>query len=59
MFGWLKRDPVKALKAQYAKTLEQARDAQRNGNLALYGALTEESERIDAEIERLQASTAP
>lgn len=55
MFGWLKRDPVKALKAQYAKTLEQARDAQRNGNLALYGALTEESERIDAEIERLQA----
>lgn len=54
MFGWLKRDPVKALKAQYAKTLEQARDAQRNGNLALYGALTEESERIDAEIERLQ-----
>ena len=53
------RDPVKALKVQYAKTLEQARDAQRNGNLALYGALTEESERIDAEIERLQASTAP
>ena len=59
MFGWLKRDPVKALKAQYAKTLEQARDAQRNGNLALYGALTEESERIDAEIERLQPTAAP
>ncbi len=55
MFGWFKRDPVKALKAQYAKTLEEARDAQRNGNLALYGALTEESERIDAEIERLEA----
>lgn len=59
MFGWLKRDPVKALKAQYAKTLEQARDAQRNGNLALYGALTAESERIDAEIERLQPTAAP
>lgn len=53
MFGWFKRDPVKALKAKYAKKLEEARDAQRNGNLALYGALTEEAEHIDAEIERL------
>jgi hypothetical protein len=55
MFGWFKRDPVKVLKAQYAKTLEAARDAQRNGNLALFGTLTEESERIDAEIVRLEA----
>ncbi len=57
MFGLFKRDPVKALKAQYAKKLEQARDAQRNGNLALYGALIEESEQIDAEIQRLEAKT--
>jgi len=57
MFGLFKRDPLKTLKARYAKTLEQARDAQRNGNLALYGALTEESERIDAEIVRLEAKT--
>lgn len=57
MFGLFKRDPLKTLKERYAKTLEQARDAQRNGNLALYGALTEESERIDAEIVRLEAKT--
>lgn len=36
MFGWFKRDPVKALEAQYAKKLEEARDAQRNGNLDAY-----------------------
>ncbi len=55
MFGLFKRDPVKALKAKYAKLLEEARDAQRNGNLMLYGTLTEEAERVDAEIVRLEA----
>lgn len=55
MFGLFKRDPVKKLKAQYEKKLLEARDAQRNGDMALFAALTEESEKIAAEIERLEA----
>ena len=53
MFGLFKRDPLKALTAQYEKTLVAARDAQRNGNLALFGALTEQSEKLAADIDRL------
>ncbi len=53
MFGLFKRDPLKALTAQYEKTLVAARDAQRNGNLALYGALIEQSEKLAADIDRL------
>ena len=55
MFGLFKRDPLKALTAQYEKTLMAARDAQRNGNLALYSALIEQSEKLAADIDRLAA----
>lgn len=55
MFGPFKRDPVKRLKAQYEQKALEARDAQRNGDMLLFAALTEESEKIAAEIERLEA----
>lgn len=55
MFGLFKRDPLKALTAEYEKTLLAARDAQRNGNLELFGTLTEQSERLAADIDRLAA----
>ena len=56
MFGlFKKRDPLKSLTARYEKLLVAARDAQRNGDLALYGALTEQSEAIAADIDRLAA----
>ncbi|MBC7897309.1 MAG: Lacal_2735 family protein [Cytophagaceae bacterium] len=55
MFGLFKRDPLKALTAEYERTLVAARDAQRSGNLALFGTLTEQSEKLAAEIDRLAA----
>ena len=55
MFGLFKRDPLKALTAEYERTLVSARDAQRSGNLALFGTLTEQSEKLAAEIDRLAA----
>lgn len=55
MFGLFKRDPLKVLTAQYEKTLMAARDAQRNGNLAQFGELTEQSEKLAADIDRLAA----
>lgn len=55
MFGLFKRDPIKNLRAQYERKLVEAREAQRNGNIALFAALTEESERIAADIDRLEA----
>jgi hypothetical protein len=53
MFGLFKRDPAKALKKAYAQKLEEARDAQRRGDIAGYGALIAESEALAAELDRL------
>ncbi len=56
MFGFLRRDPLKLAKKNYAQKLEAARDAQRKGDMALFAELTAESEQIAAEIDRLSAS---
>lgn len=56
MFGWLRRNPRKKLEAQYAQKLEQARDAQRNGNIKGYADLMAEAETILQEIDRLAES---
>ncbi|WP_298861818.1 DUF6435 family protein [uncultured Gimesia sp.] len=53
MFGWLRGDPKKKLEARYAAKLEQARDAQRNGNIQGYATLMAEAETILQEIDRL------
>ncbi len=53
MFGWFRSDPKKKLEAQYAAKLEQARDAQRNGNIQGYAALMAEAEAILQEMDRL------
>lgn len=53
MFGWFRSDPKKKLEAQYAAKLEQARDAQRNGNIQGYASLMAEAETILQEIDRL------
>lgn len=54
MFGWLRRDPKKKLETQYARKLEAARDAQRNGDIQGFAALTSEAEEILKEIDRLE-----
>lgn len=53
MFGWLRSDPKKKLETQYARKLEEARDAQRNGNIQGFATLTAEAEQILQEIDRL------
>jgi len=58
MFGWLRRDPRKKLEAQYARKLEQARDAQRNGNIQGYAQLMAEAESLLQEIDSLPEPTA-
>lgn len=56
MFGWFRSDPKKKLEAQYAKKLEAARDAQRNGNIQGYASLMAEAETILQEIDSLTES---
>jgi len=58
MFGWLRRDPRKKLETRYANKLEQARDAQRNGNIQGYAQLMADAETILQEIDRLPDPTA-
>lgn len=53
MFGLFRRDPKKKLEIQYARKLEAARDAQRNGDILGYSDLITESEEILKEIDQL------
>ena len=56
MFGWLRGDPKTKLESQYTQKLEQARDAQRNGNIQGYASLMAEAETILQKIDRLTES---
>ena len=47
--------PAKPTQAGQKLALVAARDAQRSGNLALFGTLTEQSEKLAADIDRLTA----
>lgn len=53
MFGLFKKDPKKALEKKRAQILEQAMQRQRNGDIRGYSELTEEAEKIFAEIQKL------
>ena len=55
MLKWLKPDPIKKLQKESDKKAEQALQAQRNGNIALYADLTKEVEDIDAKVKKLKA----
>lgn len=55
MFKWLKSDPTKALQKEHDKKFEEAFQAQRNGNIALYGQLTKECDDIQKKIKELKA----
>jgi len=54
MFNLFKKDPVSALKKQYAKKLEDALQYQRSGDIKTYSMLTHEAEQILAEIDQLE-----
>ena len=58
MFGWLKKDPVKKLEAQYSAKLLEARDIQRNGDVVRASDLYAEAETILTQIKTLEAESA-
>ena len=53
MFGFLKADPKKKLDKEYKTLLEQAMQAQRNGDIRKYSELTELAEKKKKELDQL------
>ena len=56
MFNLFKKDPVEKLNQEYAKILEQAMNAQRNGNIELYSELSQKAEEIGKKIDELKST---
>ncbi len=54
MLSLFKSDPIKKLTKQHEIKLEQAFQAQRNGNIRLYSELTFEAEKIEKQIADLK-----
>lgn len=57
MFKLFLTDPKKKLEKEYARKLEQARDAQRAGNIPLFATLTAAAEEIGQRLDALQQGT--
>jgi len=58
MFSMFKRDPIKKLDKLYERKLEEAMNAQRNGDIKSYAMLTAEAENIKQQILALQDTTS-
>lgn len=58
MFKMFRSDPVAKLEKQYARKLEEARDAQRSGKIPVFATLTAEAEEIAVQIEELRRQAA-
>lgn len=56
MFSFFRKDPLKKLNKRYESILEEAMFAQRNGDIRSYAMLTEQAEKIQEEILRLESS---
>ena len=54
MFGLFKKDPIKKLEEQYRVKMEQAINAQRNGDIESFSELSFQADQIDKEILILQ-----
>ena len=54
MFKLFQSDPTKKLEKQYARKLEEARDAQRAGKIPLFATLTAEAEEIGQRLDALK-----
>ena len=57
MFKLFQSDPKKKLEKQYARKLEEARDAQRAGKIPLFATLTAEAEEIGQRLDALKQGT--
>ena len=54
MFNLFKADPAKKLEKEYAKKLEEARDAQRAGKMPLFATLSAEAEEIGQRLDAVK-----
>jgi hypothetical protein len=54
MLSLFRKDPVKKLKKAYMQKLVQAMNAQRNGDIRTYSAITQEAEILHKEIIELE-----
>ena len=58
MFGLFKTDPLKKLRKEYDKVLQNAMNAQRGGDIKLYSELSTDADKIYQKIKLLEAETA-
>ena len=56
MLSLFKRDPLKKLKKSYMQKLEEAMNAQRNGDIKAYSFITSEADALHKEILKLEAN---
>ena len=54
MFGFLKKDPTKALRKEYSRLLSEAMALQRSGDIKGYAAKTAEAEAVMDRIEAME-----
>ena len=50
MFSFLKRDPEKKIKVKIEVLYKKSVDAQRNGNLRLYGEIMTEIDKLQSQL---------
>ncbi|PKF61023.1 hypothetical protein CW745_11975 [Psychromonas sp. psych-6C06] len=50
MFSLFKSNPIKKLNKQLSRKLEEAMNAQRNGNIRLYSQLSYEAQEIEKQL---------
>ncbi|WP_020584451.1 DUF6435 family protein [Endozoicomonas elysicola] len=53
MFSFLRSNPAKKLKKRHSALLEEAMNAQRNGNIRKYSQLTAEADEVYKQIQQL------
>ena len=58
MLSFLKANPTRRLEKDYAKKVQQAFEAQQNGNIRKYSELTMEAEHLRAKIEQIRSDAA-
>jgi len=56
MFSLFKKNPLKKLNKQYEAKLEQAMNAQRNGDIKSYSMISAEAETIAIQIQAFERS---
>ena len=54
MFNLFKTNPIKKLEKEYAKLLEEAMQAQRNGKMDVFAKISSEAEKIGLQIDELK-----